>query len=528
MEYSSLNFCRKDQIHVLEKRLGELESQLREQPTRQPTPGDDMEESSDPQYSSASSEQFLDEISDFTVNQINVSQDRGPSGSRSPAKGHGVPPHVIQQVERALGREIALKFAESMADIQNTAQQLRAGMDTACFHRRVFAKLPAQRHTTELTVLMVSQIQTHGVLFKTESFLQLLNQQHVAGPDNCADDPSRWAIVNAIFAKSILCKTSDDSATGLSSPAWGYFKNAFAMFPELMIQGEELSACEAMLAMSMFMLGSSDARTTSQLTAAAARLVHGLGLHQKGHYLTLDEGVARRHRDVFWVTYILNTEVMHRYGLPSPFGNSTVDVDLPDDSTLRYVAGLAVIQSQIYDLLHLNTSRNPGNYGPLDPVDPLFAIYEELQAWKHTLPEHLRPRENYSGETLDTPLATLHYKFYSCTAKIHTAVARLISHGLFEPIKNSFLGTHEKGVIAELSRNLCAGSARDILNILRCLASHHLSQFLYVCRTCNHLLLLFTKFYGGKIYATPSLPSSCCCWLSLRIPLGNLQNPMQD
>ncbi|KAH8707197.1 fungal-specific transcription factor domain-containing protein [Phaeosphaeriaceae sp. PMI808] len=361
-------------------------------------------------------------------------------------------------------------------------------MDMTCFHRRLFARLPSQHHTMELILPVVEQIQSHRTLFKAESFLRLLSQQHIAGHDNCADDPSRWAIVNTFFAKSILYRTSNESINGMSPTAWSYFKNAFAMFPELMIQGEEISACEAILAMSMFTLGSGDARTTSQLTAAAARLAHGLGLHRKDHYPTLDAGVAERHRQVFWVAYVLNTEVMHRYGLPSPFRDDAVAVDLPQDSALRHRAGLAVIQLRIYGLLHSNTSTHTSSVGPLDAV---FATYQDLQVWKSMLPEHMQPRGRYSGEMLDIPLATLHYTFYSCVAKIHMIMARLMSPKLFECTKDVLHGMKDMNPSAELTRNLCAASARSILNVLRCLAPHPFFQLWYVETLCYPLSAIY-------------------------------------
>jgi hypothetical protein len=427
---------------------------------------------------------------------IDVSADEqpaSPSGSSSPTKSDGTPSIPIdatKEAESLRGRELALKLTESMADIRTTAQQLRADIDTTCFHRRVFARLPLQHHTMELVLPVVEQIQLHGILFRTESFLHLLNEQHKAGSDNCADDPSRWAIVNAFFAKSILYRTSNEFISGLSPTAWGFFKNAFAIFPELMIQEEEVSGCEAMLAMSMFMLGSGDARTASQLTAAAARLAHGLGLHRKDHYPTLDARVAERHRQVFWVTYVLNTVVMHRYGLPSPFRDDAVAIDLPQDSALQHIAGLAVIQSQIYGLLHSNKYTHTSSGGPLDAIS---AASQGLQVWKSTLPEQMQPRGRYSGELLDIPRATLHYTFYSCAAKIHTTAARLISPGLFESTPDILLGTKDMNRSAELTRNLCAASARSILNVLRCLAPHPFCQLWYVCSNSIDLYILFAN-----------------------------------
>jgi hypothetical protein len=466
-----------------------LGSQLREQATL------GIEGYGELRNSSTSPERLQDELQDFIAPPTSISTDEqpaGPSHPGSPTKGDGtpsIPIDAMQQPESLLGRELVSKFMESVADIHTTVRQIRADIDMTCFHRRVFARLPTQQHTMELILPVLEQIQTHGTLFKTDSFLHLLTQQHIAGPDNCADDPSRWAIVNTFFANSILYRTRNESISGISSTAWSYFKNAFATFPELMIQGEEIAACEAMLAMSMFMLGSSDARTTSQLTASAARLAQALGLNRKDHYSTLDAEVAERHRQVFWVTYILNTEVMHRYGIPSPFKDDVVAVDLPQSGALRHVVGLAVIQSRIYGLLHSNISTHTSDAGPIDAV---ATISQDLQAWKGTLPEQMQPGSECPGEMLDIPLATLHYAFYSCAVKIHTAVARIMSPGLFTSYEG-VLRTDDMNRSAQLTRNLCAASARIMLTVLRRLAPHPFSQLWYVFSTCINFLTLFAE-----------------------------------
>lgn len=181
---------------------------------------------------------------------------------------------------------------------------------------------------------------------------------------------------------------------------------------------------------------------------------------------------------------------MHKYGLPSPFRDDAVAVGLPQDSALRHVAGLAVIQSQIYGLLHSNISTHTSSEGPLDAIS---ATSKDLQVWKSTLPEQMQPRDKYSAEVLDILLATLHYKFYSCAAKIHMTTARLMSPKLFESTKDVLLGIEDMSRSAELTRNLCAASARSTLNVLRCLAPHPFCQLWYVYSTFIHLFILFAK-----------------------------------
>jgi hypothetical protein len=145
---------------------------------------------------------------------------------------------------------------------------------------------------------------------------------------------------------------------------------------------------------------------------------------------------------------------------------------------------------------------------------------QNLQTWKGTLPEQMQPGSKGSGEMLDIPLATLHYTFYSCAAKIHTAIARIMSPVLFTSF-GGVLGAEDTNRSAELTRNLCAASARSILTVLRCLAPQPFSRLWYVLSThttCPHCSLKLGR-------ETLSYPLSAVLILLLAIlgdPTGQL------
>lgn len=402
--------------------------------------------------------------------------DKAELPSDAPAKdedNHILPTGITGEVE-TLSSRLALRLTELGARVSTTQKQIEADLDRSPFHRRIFVQLPTQHNLSDLATPVVEELQLYGVLFTKGSFLHLLDQQYVAGPDNCGDNPSRWAVLSTFFAISILYRTVNSSLEAKSPMSWGYFKNAFAMFPELVIQADALSACEALIIMATFMVCTPDARTTSQLAAASARLVCVLGLHQKDHYLTLDADIAARHRRVFWAAYILNADLTHKYGLLSPFGSDEVSVDLPEDDGIdgplsattsihpklsnppghfRHMAKLAIIQSRIHALLPSDSALETQNSALLDAT---IALHNDLETWKSTLPERLQPQRHAPEEvSSDMRLAMLHYIYHSCAAKLYTAATHQIN-----------LGASSLVYSGGFSRALGAASARAIFSVM--------------------------------------------------------------
>ncbi|KAJ4204561.1 hypothetical protein NW759_014898 [Fusarium solani] len=228
-----------------------------------------------------------------------------------------------------LAQIITPKLGEFARNVGEGSQWMRAHEDQGPYHSRVFAKLPTRLLLASLVEPILEELQQHGIIITRESFLQRLDQQYLAGADSCADDPSRWTILNSLFATAMLHRTTNESLAHASRTAWTYFKNAFSMFPELITRGRDVSACEALLAMTAFMQCTADAQITLQLSAAASRQVQTLGLHRRDFYSSLDVSTAQRHQRVFWATYVLEVEMMDKYGCGSGLACGETPVGLP-------------------------------------------------------------------------------------------------------------------------------------------------------------------------------------------------------
>ncbi|KAF5236594.1 hypothetical protein FANTH_11205 [Fusarium anthophilum] len=313
----------------------------------------------------------------------------------------------------------------------------RSQLDPSGFRRQVFASVENQFLLQHFVANALDDINLFYPLFTVESFSELLQQQVLAGPRNCDDNPSRWAIINGLIATAIQWKTEPGAHGQLTPIAWGYFKNAFAMFPELLIRGSDIPTCQGLLFIAMFMHGTADARTTSSVTASLARALQAVGLHTTRWYEKLDRTTAEQHMRVFWIAYCIDSDQMMKQGLPSTFGNG-IDLDLPTSggsgdytlpgtqeriNVLRCMAGLAMIQSRISAGLY---SQRALKMNSTQVQSAVAELNHQLDLWKMSLPAHIRPTyDSYpSSSQLELPVLLLAIMYYTAAGRINMAANR--------------------------------------------------------------------------------------------------------
>ncbi|KAH7061732.1 hypothetical protein BKA63DRAFT_429955 [Paraphoma chrysanthemicola] len=357
-------------------------------------------------------------------------------------------------------------------------------MDKTPFRRRIFTSLPGKTHTTDLVQPIVAQIQPYGQVFSVEGVLRVFNDQDSAGHSNHSDNASRWAFVNAFFARGMLERIESRSLATMSTLAWTHFKNAFDVFAELIIQIQDVAACETLLAMALFTLCSADDQTSSQLAGAAARLVLGLGMHQEAYYSNLKDTVAEQHRRIFWLTYTLNIDLMHRCALPSPIRHNDISVELPAltqsvppgdgvcSDLLRHRAELAIIQSRIYELLYRRHNLVP-HLSHLH-LEAIHLIWIDLQSLKEsTVAFMTHKKDGKQDDILRVAKISLMESYESCAMKLHVAAARTLRSG---GIDGHFVTGHESLIQAYLYAQqapvLCYASAHDLMHCLDELSTH--------------------------------------------------------
>lgn len=376
------------------------------------------------------------------------------------------------------------------ADVRRTVGELKAQMDPHGFAREGLIKLPPKHLVVDILQQTVEDVQLHGVFLTKKHVLSLIDKQYVAGSDDHHSDPCRWAIICSFLGISVLHRTADESLAAMSPIAWAYFKSSFATFAELAIREPEISSCEALLAMALFMLRTANTRVAAQLIATVNCMVLMLGLHKQESYAHLDDDLSERYRRVFWVVFITNAEMAHSFDIPSPFGEEAVGVDIPEDEndlavdnrtqSSRYTglqqvglfrnrAALAIMQFRIFWLLRKVNGRPESTDRRLDLLEAITKAIVELEVWKDALPLHaLSKFRAEKTPRLDMPVAMLQYIYLSCVSKLSMAATvvkksassdQVLLKGL-PPIVNGVFPNNRE------SRARCATAARRTLEVL--------------------------------------------------------------
>lgn len=388
--------------------------------------------------------------------------------------------------------QIISKYSEFTQDIMMGYQWIRAHENRDKNQSKVFARLPTYQQVISLIEPIVESLQQHGAAITVELFVNLLDEQYLAGPDCYAADPARWAIVNSFFGTAMLNRSTTGFLKEITPTAWNYFKNAFSMFPELITQGRDVLACEALLAMAMFAQRTADTQLTVQITAAATRLVQTLGLHRRRFYLLLDPIAAQRHRRVFWVAYSLDIDTVEMYDVGPSLAVEELAVtfghdDSPKDSIdfgnldslsiLRRRAQLAVIQRQIYEQLNRHETNHKKDDELLKNV---LSMEERLQAWKRSIPEWIWTNQEDDESDFTLSIAHMHCAFYNSLNRVHMALVHNKSSECSELDQSTVLRESHSEAEIEKAWTMCAVSARKMIGVLANLKSQPFFQLWYV------------------------------------------------
>lgn len=402
---SCLTYRRNNRVEQLETRLKSLESALRRHgPTSNPLPEDQAPLCAKPSQLEGPE---VDNVGESLVHnhpapiepteeQVmrNVDSHVDSEINELTATNSNSPPTISDAHQTPSPAEIISRYSEFTDGIKSAYHWLRAQENRGLKQSKVSARLPNHEQVRNLVEPIVEHLQQHGAAITTEYLLELVDQQFSGDPDSYADDPARWAIVNSFFATAMLNRATTDFLPEILPTAWSYFKNAFSMFPELITQGKDISACESLLAMAMFAQSTADGQLTTQIIAAATCLVQTLGLHRKRFYHSLDPIAILRHQRVFWATYILGVDAMEKYDMSPSLGNTELGTpfednisamehntseEFPSFEILRWRAKLAVIQRRICERLHPTKALHMKREELLNTV---ALLYEQLQAWK--------------------------------------------------------------------------------------------------------------------------------------------------
>lgn len=169
------------------------------------------------------------------------------------------------------------------------------------------------------------EITSEYLLFDVSNFMELLGAQYAVSPSGLGDNCARWASINAVLALVIRSKAAPGAGKGLSDIIHAFYRNAFAVLLDLILQDPSLLSIQALLAMAMFAQGTPDHQEFIMLVTSASRQLEMLNLSQPTLWLELDSEEMEQCRQVFRIAHILDKKVGMRYGIRSILDGSASD-----------------------------------------------------------------------------------------------------------------------------------------------------------------------------------------------------------
>lgn len=171
------------------------------------------------------------------------------------------------------------------------------------------------------------------------------------------------------------------------------------------------------------------------LIGIAARIGSALGLHQWLEGFGLSRPELEHRQRVLWILYTIEKDFSNRVGRPSVVDDEEIDFDIPltpsnDEKGIhcrslgdtkfypfRARCSLARIASRIYRELYATAARVKTTNERLQSISRLDA---ELQEWKESVPEELRPEHTLQCDPDDRfPIVLLHLQYYNFLVNIH-------------------------------------------------------------------------------------------------------------
>ncbi|EXL91409.1 hypothetical protein NOF04DRAFT_17930 [Fusarium oxysporum II5] len=410
-----------------------------------------------------------------TVNEDLSQVSADPRHSHETSNSHGT-----TMADRT--RSLPSRWPEEITRNIFQAQKNKSNLE-----RTVFVPLPPKEHILHFISSALEDMYEVQSLFSTDDVLKLVNDQYSAGSSNCHANPTRWATLNALIATGIHWKADNKAIEELFPVSWAYFKNAFAIFPEIVMNSDGIDSCQAMIAMAFLMRGTADARAFTVLLSAAAHAIHCISLNLEDLCGSSDLIDIERRRRSFWTIYVLRCNASLNFDLPAP--SDEVSVELPsqglaiDTSSsthlLRHMSTLALIQSRISRCFCPGSSLSKS----IDKMTQALAeLDKDLESWRTGLPSEVQPTALAQVDNLG--IIQLHFAYYASTWKIYTAIGKIFNVPL-TLIEREQPNLH-------LSTLIPTHSARATISLLQGLSSQPLaSLWQIICYpTCAVLILL--------------------------------------
>ncbi|KAL6915193.1 hypothetical protein FSST1_012953 [Fusarium sambucinum] len=239
-------------------------------------------------------------------------------------------------------------------------------------------------------------------------------------------DPAWWSCLNAIVGTALQMKTLGNHFQSVGPISWSFFKNAFAVFPQLMQTGSKAMSAKGLVSMAMFLSGTADSKTMMRLLLAASKQIQILNAEVSSQDTILIEEIDR----IISVAYLLDEASSGNCGFRSSFdaiANSRL-IDITQKMRQDHLSAdrwtffkprleLALIECKAQRYLEIVKSSCRISEGQIK------ALMQDLDDWRLRVPPEIRPQYKYIPglEPTDLGVVMLHCAFYRTIDVVHRA-----------------------------------------------------------------------------------------------------------
>jgi hypothetical protein len=253
-------------------------------------------------------------------------------------------------------------------------------------------------------------------------------------------DPDWWACLNVVLALTHQFAGTTTMDREEDRESWMYFQNALAVSHQLTTMRSTLMSVQALLGMSIVIMGTPNQSPAFVLTSSAIKLAQNMGLHRRNQDPSLSAAEVEQRKRVFWSAYCLDKDISLQTGQPPAQDEDDMDVELPFENNgaplrhgephsvdfFNFRIRLAMIQGKIYKRL---CSVKATKQSTSDRVMAAKELEAMLHTWRASFPVNIQQdsRPNLQVPTSDlVPLSTgLQLAYFSSLAAIYGSLPML-------------------------------------------------------------------------------------------------------
>ncbi|KAJ0164629.1 putative transcriptional regulatory protein [Colletotrichum tanaceti] len=401
------------------------------------------------------------------MSQNSSSEQSDQRGSQTPAP----PPRDVPEPPKQLSNRMPV-----FAFIASRMREINTASYCSTFNRQVFTPRLEREEAITMLMPLYDDVVDNYSLLNFHYFVRHFEKLPEA--DNTFSSTSGWAYMNAVLSVGTRQKSVNNAFQEVCQLAWPFFKNAFSVLTELMVKGTDQLAVQAIVAMAVFMQGTTCMRTAALLSSSAARLSQSIGLHRQPCVMMsmCAQDVEARSR-VFWAAYILEKEMGLNHGLDSIQDDDDIETELPSGcgdggvDVLNLRAKLAMVESSIRRRLYTAKGLRLTDDDLVKAIIDLDALLEE---WRLSLPAELQP--SYESRQAASPdmapdMLNLHLAFFRCTMMVHWAARRHNQYPTVAVLAGTSGGFEMPYIQLSFSQKRCRMAAHATIGLFRTMAT---------------------------------------------------------